>query len=139
NEAGPIGAYVWLEDIGTDWASKHFPDDSDGNAYRCTRPNANLSYRGTNPQTYINDGYSKQSNVGENDWSDLINLTDVLNNTPDGDYTRAVRQRTDVDEWVRAVAVLSMLGYGETSVLSDGQPDDFSLYRGAIDTRFLIL
>jgi hypothetical protein len=139
NEAGPIGAYVWLEDIGTDWANNHFPDDPDGNAYRCTRPSANLSYRGTNPQTYINDGYSKQSNVGENDWSDLINLTDVLNNTPDGDYTRAVRQRIDVEEWVRAVAVLSMLGYGETSILSDGQPDDFSMYRGMIDTRFLIL
>src|SRR5439155_9148510 len=98
NEGGPIGAYVWLQDIGSAWAKRQFPDDGNGDAYRCTRPSSDLAYLGTTPQNYINAGYSKQSNVGQNDWSDLINLTFVLNNTPDSDFTRVLHQRLNVEE-----------------------------------------
>jgi hypothetical protein len=134
-----FGSYVHLEEIDTDFADNHFPLDSNGNLYRCSRPGGDLSYRGTNAQTYINNGYSKQSNVSENDWSDLINLTFVLNNTPDSEYVSAVQRVADVDEWIKYFAMMVMIGYNETSFGSNGDPDDFSMYRGVNDPRFLLL
>jgi hypothetical protein len=134
-----FGSYVHLEELDTDFAENHFPLDADGNVYRASRPGGDLTYRGTNPQNYINAGYSKQSNVSENDWSDLINLTFVLNNTPDSEYAAAVRRVVNVDEWVNYFAMMIMVGYNETSLGSNGDPDDFSMYRGAKDPRFLLL
>jgi hypothetical protein len=133
------GSYMHLEELDTDFAQNHFPLDPNGNVYRCSRPGGDLSYRGTNGQTYINNGYSKQSNASENDWSDLVNLTFVLNNTPDSEYAAAVRRVADVQEWARYFAMMVLIGYNETSIGSDGSPDDFSMYRGVNDPRFLLL
>jgi hypothetical protein len=96
-----------------------------------------LSYH-SDPTAYPASGYSKESNAAENDWSDLQNLTFTLNNTPDTDYANAVRRVANVDAWIRYFAVLAVLGYNETSIGSDGQPDDFSMYRGINDPRFWI-
>jgi hypothetical protein len=134
-----FGSYVHLEELNTDFAENHFPLDADGNVYRGSRPGGDLTYRGTDPQNYINAGYSKQSNVSENDWSDLINLTFVLNNSPDSEYAAAVRRVVNVEEWVNYFAMMIMVGYNETSIGSNGDPDDFSMYRGANDARFLLL
>jgi hypothetical protein len=135
------GSYVHLEEIDTDFAENHFPLDPNGNLYRGTRDGAggNLAYRGTNVSQYRNNGYTKQSNVSEDDWSDLINLTFVLNNTPDSEYAAAVRRVVNVEEWVRYFAMMIMTGYGETSIGSNGDGDDYSMYRGVDDPRFLLL
>src|SRR6266542_1866505 len=131
------GSYNSLESRDSDWADNQFPDDPNGNLYTCTRPDANLLYRGTDPGRYTS--YEKDTNKGENDYSDIIHLCDVLNNTPDGQYAAAVRQVADVEGWVRYFAVLAMVGYDETSIGSDGAPDDFTLYRGLNDPRFRII
>ncbi|MBN2505174.1 MAG: lamin tail domain-containing protein [Verrucomicrobia bacterium] len=132
------GSYVLLEHLNADFADNHFPLDPNGNVYKCMRPSSSLAYLGTAPQSYINAGYAKQSNESENDWTDLIRLTDVLNNIPDAQYAAAVQQVLDPLQWVRYFAVMQMVGYGETSLGSNGDPDDFSLYSGVRDPRFLI-
>lgn len=135
------GSYAHLEEIDTDFAENHWPLDPNGNVYRGTRDGqgGTLSYRGTNVNNYANNGYTKQSNVSENDWSDLINLTFVLNNTPDAEYVGAMRQTVNVDEWIKYFAMMVMTGYGETSIGSNGDGDDYSMYRGINDPRFLLL
>lgn len=142
NSGSPqYGSYVHLEAIDADFAENHFPLDGEGNVYRASTGSwsADLSHRGTNAQNYINAGYSKQSNVSENDWSDLINLTFVLNNTPDSEYAAAVRRVANVDQWIKYFATMVMLGFGETSFGSTGAGDDYSMYRGVNDPRFLLL
>ena len=99
-----FGAYVLPEVVNGDWAAHHFPHDPNGNVYTARRPNTDLSYLGTNPVSYVNAGYSKASNISENDWSDLINLTVVLNNAPDSTYRRggsADRECPGVDDLFR--------------------------------------
>ncbi|MFO1512112.1 MAG: lamin tail domain-containing protein [Verrucomicrobiota bacterium] len=132
-----FGAYVHQEVQDSDFAANHFPTDSGGNVYRAGHPSwdADLSYQGTNWQAYTNRGYAKTSNNSENDWSDLIHLTDVLNNTPDGNYWTELQQVANVSEWVRYFAVFTLTGSQETS-LGTGAGDDFSLYRGLADPRF---
>ena len=137
------GSYVHMEARDSDWAANHFPLDPKGNLYTCTRPGADLSYQGASASSYLNAGYLKDSNGSENDYSDIMRLTATLQATPqltmDANYVAAVRQVLDVGEWMRYFAVLSLLGYNETAIGSDGAPDDYSMYRGFKDTRFLIL
>jgi len=128
-----------LEVLNGDWAANHLPEDGGGNMYRASTGghNADLSY-GTTPNYFLNRGYTKTSNTSEDDWSDLIHLTDVLNNTPNSNYVAAVSQVVNVELWMRYFAVMSMLSSLETSI-ANGQGDDYSMYRGLNDTRFLLL
>ncbi|MCX7872391.1 MAG: lamin tail domain-containing protein [Verrucomicrobiae bacterium] len=134
------GCYVHLEELSTDWAQNHFPLDGGGNLYRCMRV-ANLHYLGTNWVSYTTGGYnySKQSNRSENDWSDLFNMTWTLDNTPDTNWAKAVSQVLNVSEWQRYFAVMSLTGFGETALGSDGTADDYTIYRGEYDTRFMVI
>jgi hypothetical protein len=135
-----FGAYIHQEAINSDLAANHFPTDGDGNVYRGQQYpwTADLSYQGTNWQTYTNLGYRKNSNQSENDWADLINLTAVLNNTPNSNYWTTVQEVVDVPQWLRYFAVFTLTGSRETA-LGTGAGDDFSMYRGIADPRFRLL
>lgn len=134
-----FGSYVHMEPLGGEWAENHLPEDGDGNVYRASTGghNADLSY-GTTAGYFQNRGYSKASNSSENDWSDLIALTDVLNNTADGAYAARVRTVVNVEAWMRYFAVMSMMTSLETSIAT-GRGDDYSMYRGVADPRFILL
>jgi hypothetical protein len=134
------GSYIHLETVNADFVDAHFPLDNGGNAYRASdfSHRADLSFKGTNYTSYSTTGYQKQNNTSENDWSDLIGLTDVLNNTPDSNYVQAVRQVANVEEWMLYFAVFALLESEETS-LATGAGDDYSMYRGSTDPRFLLI
>jgi hypothetical protein len=134
-----FGSYVAVEPINSEFAENHYPDDPDGNVYRASSGShqADLSYR-PDAASLRAAGYSKTSNTSEDDWSDLINLTFVLNNTPDANYTAAVSSVVDVRQWMKHFAVVTMMAYGETA-LGTGEGDDYAMYRGIIDPRFHLL
>ncbi len=136
------GSYVHVEPINTEFADVHSPTDSAGNVYRASSGShsARLNYLGTDPNSYINAGIYKTSNVSENDWSDMFALTFALDpaTTPANAYVQAVRQNANVEMWMRYFAVLSLMEYSETA-LGTGYGDDFALYRGVLDPRFVIV
>ncbi len=135
-----FGSFAEAEVPDGDYANRHFPDDPNGNIYRASSGahSATLAYLGTNPNAYISAGYSKTANGSEYDWSDLINLTDVLNNTPASNYVAAMLTRVNVPQWMTYFAVFTLLDSKETS-LGIGVGDDFAMYRGEFDPRFLLL
>ncbi|HKQ37900.1 MAG TPA: lamin tail domain-containing protein, partial [Verrucomicrobiae bacterium] len=137
------GSYALQEVMNADWAARVFHGDSSGNVYRNARPDTGLDYLGTNPSSYIGQGYSKESNTSENDWSDLIRLTDVLNNSPDSSYLRDVRSVANIEQWMIYFAACQLMEYSETALCngSDGQGvgDDYSMYRGINDPRFVLM
>lgn len=134
------GTYVHLEAIDGDFTANHFPDDSDGNIYKASiYPQvADLTYLGTNPANYITDGYSKGTNKSENDWTDLFELTNVLENEPDATYLNRLEQVADTDQWIRWYAVQALIGNNETN-LGTGYGDDYRMYRGVVDPRFTLV
>jgi len=142
NNVNLLGAnsYAQQEVPDGDFADRHFPDDSNGNIYRGSTGNhsATLAYLGTDPNSYIAAGYRKTSNGAEYDWSDLIALTDVLSNSPDSNYVAAVLARVNVQQWLTYFATFSLLESRETS-LGTGRGDDYGMYRGIFDTRFVLL
>ena len=136
------GSYVAVEVPDHDFTQRQFPDDPDGNVYTALRSDftpeeADLRYEGPDPDSY-RDTYYKDTNEEIDDWSDLIHMTDVLNNAPDETYLEEVSQVIDVDEWMRYLALDSLLLNRETG-LNRGTGDDYAMYRGDVDTRFLLV
>jgi len=143
------GTYASKEHYDGDFTARAFPDDPKGDMYiihytdypyaTAASPGGNLAYLGTNPNSY-RENYFKQTNSKEDDFSDLIHLTQVLNDgtISDANFLQAVSQGIDVNEWLRYIAVDSLLGDQEGG-LCTGVGDDYGMYRGIIDTRFKLV
>ncbi|MGD8787607.1 MAG: CotH kinase family protein, partial [Phycisphaerales bacterium] len=137
------GSYVALESLDSDWADHHFPDDGAGNFYRCADEGqgyeAALAYEGDDPNGYRN-AYFKKTNESDEDWADLINLIYVLNNydISDADFVAEVGKVINIEEWMRYLAIDSLVGNREGG-LNNGRGDDYAMYRGIEDQRFLLI
>jgi hypothetical protein len=147
-----FGSYAANEQYNGDFVKRTFPLDPDGNSYRGIRDSvscdptfngiADFTWYGANYAipAYTN-AYFKQNNTRENDWSDLIDLIAVLNSTnghASANYVTDVLNRINVEEWMQYMAINTLLDNDET-VLANGYGDDYALYRGVTDTRFLAL
>ncbi len=135
-----FGVYARFDAFDDDFAGKHFSDDPDGNLYTCFRTGSNeadLRYEGTDPDRYRNR-YFKANHASQDDWSDLIQLVDVLNNAPDATYEQEVGRVINISQWLRYIALDSCLLNLETG-LRMGIGDDYFMYRGATDPRFVLI
>ncbi|MEZ6120403.1 MAG: CotH kinase family protein [Pirellulaceae bacterium] len=139
---GPLmfGSYVSMEVVNGSFPDNHYPDDRRGNFYRAFAfgtKNASLEYLGPDAAPYA-ESYEKITNEEDNDWSDIIRLTQVLTDLPDQDFVAELEQTIHVDQWLRYLALDSLLGNLETG-LNLGTGDNFWLYRGTVDSRFEII
>jgi len=137
--ANMYGVYARLDAFDGYFADQYFCDGADGNLYACFRDNgeADLRYLGTNPNSY-RASYFKESNASADDWSDLIHLVDVLNNAPEATYLQDVSKVLNVSQWLRYIALDSLLRNNETG-LNLGIGDDYFMYRGITDPRFVLI
>lgn len=151
--ANSFGSYAANEQYNNDFVKRSFPLDPRGNSYRGIRDAAlcdstfngvaDLAWHGADPfvSGYTN-AYYKQNNFVRNDWSDLIGLIGVLNQIPGystpATYVEDVRRVINVEEWMRYMAVNTLLDNQETC-LANGVGDDYALYRGVTDPRFQAL
>ncbi|MBN1360151.1 MAG: lamin tail domain-containing protein [Sedimentisphaerales bacterium] len=135
------GSYVHVEVYDSDWTDRHLPGDSEGNLYRCLSNvrHCDLRYHGEDPARYQGpEWYTKAANAGVDDWSDLIGLTRALDDAPDDTYVDEVETLVNVEQWLRWFAVQAFIINYETN-LSNGYGDDYYLYRGAEDPRFILV
>lgn len=152
NGAGPGGTpggghYAANEAVNGDWADNHFPFDGGGNIYKVLRnvDPAAFEYRGDHPDAYRNT-YLKGSNVPEDNWRDLIAMLSVMGVAFSGSgqpnpapFTpENVRQVINVEQWLKHTAFMSIVGNSESG-LNSGHNDDYSMYRGVRDPRFILL
>jgi hypothetical protein len=148
-----FGFYVCNETFDSQFADHHFPNDSAGNLYSIRRTDwppiqegdfTHLVPAGRNGGDPYRPVYSKSTNESEDQWGDLISLTQALAKgrfstlleTPawDADYASAVQARVDLDQWMTWFAASALVGNGETN-LSNGYGDDFYVYFGTADPR----
>ena len=140
------GFYVHSEVLNSEYAENHYPPDPNGNIYRGRRIDesppggrgAGLDYLGEDPAAYVS--YTKYTNASEADWSDVIELTRVLNLTPDSTYVEDVQEVMNVDQWFRALAMNALMDNNEFSLMTgDPTGDDYVMYRGIDDLRFELI
>lgn len=136
----PNGLFAGDEDMTGEWASRQFPNNGGGNLYSVVRDfqPPNFDYRGEAPSSYQNT-YFKQSNVSEDDWHDLIGMLAVMGENQTGDFTVATaRQVANVEQWLTHLAVMNLFGNAESGV-NTGNNDDYYLYCGDQDRRFIMV
>ncbi len=136
------GYYIHLLPPGGEFLKELRPEDDDGNLYKKARPHQDWTVREQSPGGppnaggYQNDGWIKQTNEDLADWNDLHGLMKTFAGT-----TPAVAQMEavmNVDYWLRWQAFQVIVNHNETN-LSNGSNDDYGLYRGLIDPRFIPL
>ena len=155
------GSYARIETLNGEWVNRHFPGDKAGNMYRVDdhAPNSvgvipgdlgsgEFRFEGTNPLAYA-DTYQKRTNEDLDDWSDLIELCEVISAPAtggtaaqpaisDAQYPARVRELIDVDQWFSYLALDALVGNQEGG-LPTGRADDFAMYRGVVDSRFTLI
>ncbi|MFT4640666.1 MAG: hypothetical protein ACI8T1_003996, partial [Verrucomicrobiales bacterium] len=139
-----VANYVQVESFDANYIANHFSKDPNGNLYQVRDDESNgqqgdLQHQGTDPNDYRNT-YFKKTNTQEDDWTDLIELTRRLNDADlaPKDFLSALEEVMDVDQWLRMIATDSLLGNREGG-LTTAKGDDYGLYRGVKDTRFILV
>jgi hypothetical protein len=157
--APSYGFYAANEVIDAKFVDAHYPQDNSGNAYRALQitygddPGGDLHDISDNPDPKLANPdpyrvhYFKRNNSSEDQWADLIGLTQQLTkgqspslNAPvySPDYVTSVRSVADVKQWMTYFAVNTVAENMETS-LSNGRGDDYSMYFGVIDPRMKLI
>lgn len=133
------GSYVHMEVVDSDFISENFPDDDDGNAYKCMRDAgpADWSYEGTDPDNY-RYSYLKRTNSSQDDFTDVMRTSWIIDRAPDSNYVQAVKGAVNVENWMRYFAINALMKNNETS-LANGYGDDYYTYRGVVDPRFSLI
>lgn len=126
--------YGMTETYGGDWVDNHFPNDNDGNLYRVSRQG--LEFGTSN--AFLKNRYSKETNEGDDDFSDIGAMLIALHQSTDQDFLTAIEPHIDLEQWARFFAVSALVNNRETNI-STGRADDFALYRGVIDPRFKLV
>jgi len=133
------GSMVHVQPLAGEFINDKFATDNNGNFYKKVRPDREFRWLDGDIGGYEADGWSKQTNSNENDWSDLDEMLRVINNASDDpDYLEQMEAVADIDQWMKWFAAMTILANGETNV-SNGADDDYSIYRGAHDPRFVFV
>ncbi len=135
------GHYVRAEPMNGDWIERLYPHDPDGNLYRiddhARLGTGQFTYEGDENDPY-NITYLKRTNEDLDDFSDIIALTDALDRAPMESFREEVEKVVNVRQWLRYLAVNTLIANMEGG-LATGRADDFGIYRGVNDPRFVLL
>ena len=127
-----VGFYTIVETVGGTWVDNHFDAGEDGNLWEGER-RAHLTWEGPDPTLY-EDNFVLETNEEENDYSQLVDLIDRLNNTPIEALPDSLSPVLDVDSWLRHhaahMAFVSLDSY-------EGPGHNFYVYRRDDQERFV--
>jgi spore coat protein CotH len=101
------GLYTLVEQVDKTFCQSRFGSGEDGNLYKGD-PHGTLRWQGTDPEPY-RQNYEKVTNEDEDDWADLIDLIDILNNTPLESLDDSLGSRFQLVEWLKFIAVNNFL------------------------------
>jgi hypothetical protein len=108
------GLYINVEHIDEEFLKKNFTDDS-GNLWKCLYP-ADLTYKGSDPSAYINLNsggrpvYELSTNEQQMDFSKLVRLITILNNTPSGSLPDSIESVIDIPRVLKYFAMNILMG-----------------------------
>lgn len=107
------GFYTLIEQIDDQFLDWRILDD-DGNLFKAGAnfgdgPDgggnaADLQYYGSNQESY-EERYDLKSNEAENDWTDLINFIDFINNSTPTEFENKLSEHLELEEYLRSAAL----------------------------------
>lgn len=128
------GLYLAVEQPDKTMMQSRFGDDEDGNLYEAGESvSATMAYLGPNASSYTNR-YELKNNESANDYSGLINMLDILNNTPSAQLPAALEAVMDVEDILKGMALNALFTNVESYL---GTASEFFLYQRTRDNRFV--
>lgn len=124
------GVYILVEQIDDTFLKSNFAD-KEGNLFKNIK-NTNLSWLGNDPSAY-QEYFDLKTNETENDWSELINLVDVINNVPDSLFETAIEDILDIPSFLKTLAIDITINNWDAYVLNGR---NFYLYYHPIEEKF---
>ena len=131
-----VGLYLNVEHIDEEFVDTRF-GNNDGNLYKCLWP-ADLNYLGSNPDLYKftqNDrrAYDLKRNEEIDDYSDLAQLIDVINNTSPSDFQEYLEPVFDVNTYLKNLVVEVITGHWDAYSFNK---NNYYLYRNESNNKF---
>ncbi|MEP6793517.1 MAG: CotH kinase family protein [Saprospiraceae bacterium] len=131
-----FGLYANDEHIDEEFVKTRF-GNNDGNLYKCLWP-ADLKYLGSNPDAYkLNSGnrrvYELSTNEDKDDYSDLANFIDILNNTPAIDMQCELESVFNINSYLKSMAFDILSGNWDGPLYNK---NNFFLYHNPITGLF---
>ncbi len=134
-----LGLYTMIQNVDKRLLREFYGQEEgadDGNLYRCVAPYCTLRWRGDAKINYFTTACDEEDGCGLvlksnetdpalNDYADVIDLLDFLNNSSDEDFAAGVEAVLDVDQLLRTMAVGAAITDYEGLL---GAYDDFYLY-----------
>ncbi len=126
------GFYTLVEQVDKPFIEDRFGNGEDGNLFKGD-PHGHLTWLGNDPEPYW-EHYELKTNEGENDWSDLIQFIDVLNNTPDEDLNTALPELFLDGNWRHFLAMNTLFVNLDSY---QGSGHNYYLYHRDDNNRFI--
>ncbi|HEV7868064.1 MAG TPA: CotH kinase family protein, partial [Chthoniobacteraceae bacterium] len=151
------GLHAHEEPISGDFVDRQFPNDNGGNLYT-KRSASSITIDGstygrdrqrwgvvgdsivryTQPGWYVSEQWSKSTNESAADWSDLTAFAQTMHTATGATYKSQIEAKVNLEQWLRWFATMTLMNNYETNP-SNGIDDDYSMYRGTLDPRFVLL
>ena len=125
------GFYTLVEQVDPTFLNTKFGDNT-GNFFKATSGNASLAWEGSNQSNYY-DNFDLKTNEVINDWSDLVHLCDVINNTPEAQLQDELETILATDHYIGLWAANNLF------VNFDGYEyaaNNFYIYDNPFDNKF---
>lgn len=124
------GLYTILEDINSKFLKQHYPDN-DGNLFKGD-PSGDLKYYGAADSNYYTH-YELHTNEVQNDWSDLVHLSDIINNTPTSAFYDSLETVLDTWSFIYYMAATNMFANLDSYI---GSGHNYYIYDDSTYFRF---
>ena len=118
-----MGVYLHVEQIDNRFADVRF-DDGTGNLWKCLY-GSDLNYQGSNPTLYTDDAYDLVENEFQNNFSELAQFINVLNNTPLSSLPCELEKVFNVHDYLKIMAADMLLGNWDNYIFNK---NNFYLY-----------
>ncbi len=125
------GLYTILEEVDDEFC-KHWFNNSDGNLFKGD-PHGDLKWKGSAAQSLYETEYELKNNSTANNWSDLISLINVINNTPSANLQTALDPVFNTQLFVKQWAVLNMFSSLDSYI---GSGHNYYLYHDTAASKF---
>jgi len=124
------GLYCAVEEIDATFLKNKF-SNKDGNLFKGD-PQGSLQFFGYLASSYY-PKYELKNNENTNDWSDLINLIDKINNSGPGNYYNAMNTVLNMGSYIRNRAMNILFANLDSY---DGSKHNYYLYHDTLSNRF---
>jgi hypothetical protein len=128
------GLYLAVEQPDKTMMQSRFGSDEDGNLWEAGESAlATMEYLGPDPAAYYRR-YELKTNESANDYSGLISLLDILNNTPLDELPSKLEPIMDVENVLHGMAMNALFTNMESYL---GTASEYFLYQRSRDNRFV--